>query len=63
MLAENVPSENRRVAFDDAHALHYPVCSDPNLARRFPSGAAIAKQPPIRALLVDVSHKAYLVAS
>jgi hypothetical protein len=53
--------ENQHVALDDAHMLHHPIGTRANLAWRFPSRAAIAKQLPIRALVVDVSRKTTLV--
>ena len=53
--------EKQHVTFDTAHAFHRAVRPRANLFWRFPSGAAIAKQLPIRALPVDVSTTATLV--
>src|SRR5512139_3198096 len=44
--------EKQHVTCDGAHALYDPVCPRVNLVRRFPSGAAIAKELPIRVFLV-----------
>src|SRR5262249_54183860 len=57
--AQEMPAgENQHIPFDRAHAFDYAVCSRPHLGRRFPAGAAIAKQLPLRALPVDVSRTA-----
>src|SRR2546426_3457245 len=53
--------KDQHITLDSAHAFHHAVCPRANLVRRFPSGAAIAKQLPIRALPVDVSGKATLI--
>src|SRR3989454_8007815 len=53
--------KDQHITLDSAHAFHHAVCPRAHLVRRFPSGAAIAKQLPIRALPVDVSGKATLI--
>src|SRR5436309_6258603 len=53
--------EQQHVTFDTAQAFHRAVRPRANLFWRFPSGAAIPKQLPIRALPVDVSGKATLI--
>src|SRR5262245_10302959 len=53
--------EKQDVIFDRANAFHHTICSRANLVGRFPSRTAIAKQLPIRALLVDVSGQATLI--
>src|SRR5436309_3768822 len=53
--------KDQHITLDSAHAFHHAVCPRANLVRRFSSGAAIAKQLPIRALPVDVSGNATLI--
>src|SRR5438874_2506798 len=53
--------EKQHVTFDTARAFHRAVRPRANLFWRFPSGAAIPKQLPIRALPVNVSGKATLI--
>src|SRR6266576_2081153 len=53
--------KKQHVAFDSAHAFHNPVCTHGNVVRRFPSRAAITKQLPFGALLVDISGEAALI--
>src|SRR5262245_14110574 len=49
--AQEMPAgEKQYVSCDRAHAFHHAVGSRTNLIGRFPSGAAIAKQLPLRAL-------------
>src|SRR5437870_656727 len=53
--------KDQHITLDSAHAFHHAVCPRADLVRRFSSGAAIAKQLPVRALPVDVSGKATLI--
>src|SRR2546426_7175961 len=60
--SQEMPARKKQhVTLNRAHAFHRAVCPRANLVRRFSSGAAIAKQLPIRALPVDVSGKATLI--
>src|SRR5262249_50872988 len=60
--SQEMPARKKQhVTFDRAHALHHAICSCANLVWRFPSGAAIAKQLPIRALLLDAGGQATLI--
>jgi hypothetical protein len=53
--------EKQHVTCDGAHALYHSVGPRANLGWRFPSGAAITKQLPIRALLMDISRQATFI--
>src|SRR5437773_3513346 len=53
--------KDQHITLDSAGAFHHTICSRANLFWRFPSGAAIPKQLPIRALPVNVSGKAALI--
>src|SRR5262245_30887099 len=56
--AQEMPAgEQQHVTFDRAHAFDRAIRSCADLGRRFAFGAAIAKQLPLRALLVDVGGK------
>src|SRR6266850_6365750 len=53
--------EKQHVTFDRAGAFQHTICPRTDLVRRLPSGAAIPKQLPVRALPVDVSSKATFI--
>src|SRR5437870_9673353 len=55
--------KNQHVAFDSAHPFHNSVCAHSNFVRRFPTRAAIAKELPIRTLLVNISAEAALIVA
>src|SRR5713226_5459514 len=60
---EMAAGKNQHVTFDRAHAFHRAVCPRANLVRRFSSRAAITKQLPFGALLVDVSCETALIVA
>ena len=55
------PLEKSSTSPDSAHAAHRAVGPRADLSWRFPSGAAVAKQLPIRALPVDLGGAATLI--